>query len=278
MDNPWKITTIGLVVAGITAVTSGLTTAWILRSAPVPADIQSAPVTLTGSRAVAPAEWREIRRPPIVETAKSRRITTPVAYQAVAAREPVASSEAQASTSTTAASRAGQGTIEPTPLPSASTAPAATPSVVTPPSAPRTATQTPTTVASAPTQVPADCASGGDRAMRIAKPGALGTLVGAGLGAVGGAIADGGKGAGKGALWGGVAGAAMGTGYGAYKTKQECRTIFGSESSSAPAPAASANRAVIGSTAPSAVSAGEAPLAPRTTDDRGDRITIYNAK
>ena len=74
---------------------------------------------------------------------------------------------------------------------------------------------------------PSDCATGGDRALRVAKPGVLGTLVGAGLGAAGGAIADGGKGAGRGALIGGIAGAAAGTGYGAYKTKQECGTIFG---------------------------------------------------
>ena len=110
--------------------------------------------------------------------------------------------------------------------------------------------------------------------MRIAKPGALGTLLGAGLGAVGGAIADGGKGAGKGALWGGVAGAAVGTGYGAYKTKQECGTIFGSQSSSAPAGMAPANRAATAGTASPAITSGEAPLAPRTDD----RITVYDAK
>ncbi len=63
--------------------------------------------------------------------------------------------------------------------------------------------------------------------MRIAKPGLLGGLLGAGLGAAGGAIADGGKAAGKGALIGGLAGAALGGGYGAYKTNQECGTVFG---------------------------------------------------
>jgi len=75
--------------------------------------------------------------------------------------------------------------------------------------------------------VPADCSTGADRALRIAKPGALGGLIGAGLGAAGGAVADGGKGAGKGALIGGLAGAALGSGYGAYKTKNECGTILG---------------------------------------------------
>ena len=77
------------------------------------------------------------------------------------------------------------------------------------------------------TTTPSACESGGDRALSIAKPGALGTLVGAGLGAAGGAIANGGKGAGKGALIGGITGAAVGTGYGAYKVKNECGTIFG---------------------------------------------------
>src|SRR5437867_12089260 len=75
--------------------------------------------------------------------------------------------------------------------------------------------------------VPADCSTGGDRALRIAKPGAVGGLVGAGLGAAGGAIANGGKGAGQGALIGGLTGAVLGSGYGAYQTKNECGTIFG---------------------------------------------------
>jgi hypothetical protein len=75
-----------------------------------------------------------------------------------------------------------------------------------------------------------DCATGGQRAMKIAKPGIIGALGGAGLGAIGGAIAGGGSGAGKGALIGGLAGTALGAGYGAYKTKQECGTIFGNNS------------------------------------------------
>ena len=75
--------------------------------------------------------------------------------------------------------------------------------------------------------VPADCSTGGDRALRIAKPGAVGGLVGAGLGAAGAAIAGGGKAAGQGALIGGLAGVVLGSGYGAYQTKNECGTIFG---------------------------------------------------
>jgi hypothetical protein len=103
-----------------------------------------------------------------------------------------------------------------------------------------------------------DCATGGDRALRIAKPGAVGALLGAGIGAAGGAIADG-K-AGKGALIGGIAGAALGSGYGAYKTKQECGAIFGNGNAfSSPAPAYSAR-------------------APQAAFDDGGRITVYNAR
>ncbi|HEV8471792.1 MAG TPA: hypothetical protein VGR82_03355 [Methylomirabilota bacterium] len=97
----------------------------------------------------------------------------------------------------------------------------------------RSAVAAPITRASA--TAPADCATGGDRALRIAKPGAVGALLGAGLGAAGGAIANGGKAAGKGAIIGGIAGAALGTGYGAYKTKNECGTIFGNTFSASPA-------------------------------------------
>jgi hypothetical protein len=97
------------------------------------------------------------------------------------------------------------------------------PAVAEPAAAPAPAVSRTTTVAT----VPADCSTGGDRALRIAKPGALGGLVGAGLGAAGGAIASGGKGAGQGALIGGLTGAVLGSGYGAYQTKNECGTIFG---------------------------------------------------
>jgi len=89
----------------------------------------------------------------------------------------------------------------------------------------------------APSAAPApDCDTGGERAARIAKPGALGAVLGAGLGAAGGAMANGGKGAGQGALIGGLAGAAMGTGYGAYKTQAECGTILGEPANSAAPP------------------------------------------
>jgi len=104
-----------------------------------------------------------------------------------------------------------------------------------------------------------DCATGGDRAWRIAKPGALGGLLGAGLGAAGGAIANGGSGAGKGALIGGLVGAVAGTGYGAYKTNNECGTIFGNRgfTDGAPGPATEA-----------------ALLRPVTAND----VTVYRAR
>jgi uncharacterized membrane protein len=97
---------------------------------------------------------------------------------------------------------------------------------------------TPQVTPAASASVASDCATGTDRALRIAKPGALGALLGAGLGAASGAIADGGKAAGKGALIGGIAGAAVGTGYGAYKTKNECGTIFGDAATAPLSPAA----------------------------------------
>src|SRR5881296_3229470 len=123
--------------------------------------------------------------------------------------------------------------VAPAPLASAATTPAvlarrtahtttARPVAAVPASAAPAAASTP-----AVATMPADCSTGGDRALRIAKPGALGGLVGAGLGAAGGAIANGGKGAGQGALIGGLTGAALGSGYGAYQTKNECGTIFG---------------------------------------------------
>ena len=69
-----------------------------------------------------------------------------------------------------------------------------------------------TNVASPVATTASECATGGDRAWRIAKPGAIGGLLGAGLGAAGGAIAKGGSGAGKGALIGGLVGAIVAAG------------------------------------------------------------------
>lgn len=158
MNNPWKLATLGLALAGVTALSTGLTTAYMLRPT-TPAEAVSTPVPVAA-------------------------VPAPRAVRAQVVARPAA--------------------------------------VATPAVAPRPAVVQPVSVQS----LPAGCDTGGELAMKIAKPGIIGALAGAGLGAVGGAIADGGKAAGKGALIGGIAGAAVGTGYGAYKTNQECGTIF----------------------------------------------------
>ncbi len=159
--NPWKLATIGMALVGTTALGTGLTTSYMLRT-PAPADAQEIAVT------------------PRTSAAPRALVAARTAAPVVPAVAPVAR-------------------------------------VVSPPVIPVSTTAT----------APVDCGTGTERAMRIAKPGLIGGLLGAGLGAAGGAIADGGKAAGKGALIGGIAGAALGGGYGAYKTKNECGTIFG---------------------------------------------------
>ena len=178
MNNPWKLATLALALTGVTAVSTGVTTAYMMRSS---------------------------------EGAGSRAHATPAPVFAF--------------TSAPAADLAPMNTA----------APLATPAVMRPAATHQTPVVHTRADAPAPVQrtavvtpVATDCSTGGQRAMKIAKPGLIATLAGAGLGAVGGAITDGGSGAGKGALIGGIAGAALGTGYGAYKTKQECGTIFGS--------------------------------------------------
>jgi hypothetical protein len=161
--NPWKLATIGMALVGTTALGTGLTTSYLMRT-PTPAEAQ--------------------------ELAASPR-----------------------------ASAAPRGLVAPRPVTRTVTAAA--------PAAPVRVTPVSTAA------VPADCDTGTERAMKIAKPGLLGGLLGAGLGAAGCAIADGGKAAGKGALIGGLAGAALGGGYGAYQTKNQCGTIFGDTFSNA---------------------------------------------
>lgn len=178
MINPWKIATLGLALTGVTAVSTGVTTAYLMRPAtPEPAEARMVPV-------------------------QAPYVTAP---RAITGRRVV--------------SRASAAPV------------VATPAIATQPAIVQPAVVTrPTAVETVAAPVATDCATGGERAMKIAKPGLIGTLAGAGLGAVGGALADGGKGAGKGALIGGLAGAALGGGYGAYKTQQECGTIFGNAS------------------------------------------------
>ena len=264
MHNPWKVTTIGLVVTGVTALTSGLTTAYFLRAgSPAVVDGERAPASLAGVKTM--TEVDEPRRPPIVRIAR----TAPVAPARPVAYEPADVPARVASAPATAAPAASVATPRTEPV--AASAPVA--------SAPR---PEPVVASTSTASAPADCATGGDRAWRVAKPGALGTLVGAGVGAVGGAIADGGKGAGKGALWGGLAGAVVGTGWGAYKTKQECGTIFG-DSTTTPGAVRSAGTATAPATSnvPQPIASGgattEAPFAPRSNTS-GSGITIYDAR
>ena len=194
--NPWKLATIGIALTGVTALSTGLTTAWILR--------------------------------------------------------PTSEAQAQAASNTLPATPY-VATVSPSParITPAGARPTITPAVA------RTQAPPVTRVA---TTAAADCSTGGERAMRIAKPGAVGALVGAGLGAAGGAVVKGGNGAGKGALLGGLAGAALGAGYGAYKTQNECGTIFGNASGFNAAPTAHAD--------------GVQALAP-TAASSGDRIQVY---
>ena len=154
-----------------------------------------------------------------------------------------------------------QETAQTPPAPAARMAPAA-PAYSVQPAVQRTA---PAPVAHASTPVrpvstaAAECGTNGDRVMRIAKPGLIGALLGAGAGAATGAIANGGKAAGKGALIGGLAGTALGAGYGAYKTKNECGTVFNFNGSSTPG------------------YAGSTP-APQAALTDGKGITVYNVR
>src|SRR5438477_1914483 len=193
--NHWKLATIGIALTGVTALSTGLATAWMLR--------------------------------------------------------PTSEAQAQAASNTLPATPY-VATVSPSP---ARITPAVTRPTITPAVA-RTQAPPVTRVA---TTAAADCSTGGERAMRIAKPGAVGALVGAGLGAAGGAVVKGGNGAGKGALLGGLAGAALGAGYGAYKTNNECGTIFGGGNGfNAMAPAGTVQA-----------------LAPATG---GDRIQVYGVR
>ena len=194
--NYWKLATIGLALTGVTAVSTGLTTAWMLRPA-AEAQAQAAPATPIPS-------------------------APPANHYAAVAPSPARVTPAVAR-------------------------PSVTPAVVR--------TGTPAPVTRVATTAPADCDTGGERALRIAKPGAIGALIGAGLGAAGGAVVKGGNGAGKGALLGGIAGAALGTGYGAYKTRNECGTIFGTSQGFSAAPAVHADS--VQAMAPAATAEGD---------------------
>ena len=255
MTNPWKWIALGLIaLIGIVG-TSTLTTAYLMRP---PAAVATA----------APTEPISEHRAPIVRVAPSalsRAATIP--SQRVTRAAAVVPNPAPASMPATIVTSAP-------PL-----GPAVTPQpVAAPPSAPPDGPAAGTGVAprSAAVAPPADCSTGSDRALRIAKPGALGALLGAGLGAAGGAIADGGKAAGKGALIGGIAGAALGTGYGAYQTNSECGTIFGGSAPSQTGVAPPAARGDGGSAATAPRIESMAPARAPATDE--GRIQVYGVR
>ena len=109
--NHWKLATIGIALTGVTALSTGLTTAWMLR-----------PTTEAQAQATPAPTVR-----PATQYVATVSPSTPRAYPAVARSE-----------------------------------------------APAPVTRVASTAA-------ADCSTGGERAMRIAKPGAIGALLGAGL-------------------------------------------------------------------------------------------------
>jgi hypothetical protein len=277
MNTAWKYLTVGIAAVGLTAATSSVMTAYVMRP--------SSPDTVAGGEAdlERPALSTPSSVPAHRSAASPRTVTVPRSMN-------VARASVEASPHAVSASPM----TVPEPAPVVSNPTTTTTGTVPPPIVSTPVSTPPPTVASPPSatptvdaargartaSVPADCASGGDRAIRIAKPGALGGLLGAALGAAGGALADGGKGAGKGALIGAGVGAVAGGGYGAYKTKQECGTVFGSSSESFSgtdtAPASSASGPAP-STFPARTEAPQAALQPHAASRGGD-ITIYDAR
>jgi hypothetical protein len=266
MRNPWKWIALGsMAMAGIVA-TSTLTTAYLMRppAAPTPAS-ESEPT----------AEYRAA----VVRVAAPAPRSLGRAASAGAARVRPAAAVSDASSS---AAPDWPVAVEPprveAPRADAPAAPAAVPA------APQSSVSSAAPVASAPSlpaaaSAAADCETGGDRARRIAKPGALGAVLGAGLGAAGGAIASGGQGAGKGALIGGLAGAALGTGYGAYKTQHECGTIFGSGPRSSSSGVSAPGGAGAGPTVSGQATARDEVMAPlRAPMPSEGRIQVYDAR
>lgn len=212
MISRWKLVSAGIALVSATALTTGLTTAYLIRPAALARAESGGRLAAGGQVGAEPLATGQASARSGVGSARRYAVATPVPG-------PTTASAARTTSSVTTAPQVG--TTAPAPI----EGPATVGSVL--PEPPTPAASTPVEHPAAVGSVPADCATGGQRAWRIAKPGLLGTLVGAGLGAAGGAVADGGKGAGKGALIGGAAGAAVGSAYGAYNTKKDCGTIFG---------------------------------------------------
>lgn len=266
MHTFWKLAAIALVVLGVTAVTSTLTTAYLTRIA------VSEPAALAVS--VAPA----VRRAATVEVARPR----PLPARALSAPRQAAAPAALAAAAPVATlpeDAVVHDSVPVSPDPVVASAPASTAAPRAENPAPEPAASTAAAPATARAPVPAapECDAGG-RTWKIAQPGLIGTAIGAGLGAAGGAIAKGGKGAGQGAIIGGLAGAALGSGYGAYRTKNECGSVFGNDQKvSEPgkkAPAADRGTPVIAEHHPPSAGGTEAPFAAEAPE----RITIYNAR
>jgi hypothetical protein len=306
MNTAWKYVTVGIAAIGFTVVSSSVMTAYVMRPS-----IPDAAVG-TGQADVPARNTSESLRalPERPSTDQAPPHTEPAPQPAYRRTGPQRSSTA-ARTVTVASTTASRPV---TPIPAAAPEPptlpetrpempAATSTVSVPPSAapappvvaehkttpplPPPVITTPVTpapptpaveqpAASRTASVPADCATGSDRAMRIAKPGALGGLLGAALGAAGGAIANGGKGAGQGALIGAGVGAVAGGGYGAYKTKEECGTVLGDPASNLAGERSQARAGGSGAF-PGPVRTAEAPFQSRNVSRTGD-ITIYDAR
>ena len=75
MTNPWKVATIGLAIAGVTALSTGLTTAWMLRpTAPAQAEAPAAPTVVRPAARYAAAPAPAVARttpPPTVTRVSS---------------------------------------------------------------------------------------------------------------------------------------------------------------------------------------------------------------
>jgi hypothetical protein len=279
MGNPWKYATIRILAVALTAATSSVMTAYVMR--PGSAENQASPREPDVASELQPAA---MERPESVSTSAPRVIMRQsLAMARVSAAEPMPGAAVTSASPASATSAIGAHPV---------TAPSAPPAVrpETPPSvavaaapAPVAAPETPTRVvdsastASVTPSVPADCASGGDRAWRIAKPGGIGGLLGAALGAAGGALADGGKGAGKGALIGAGVGAVAGGAYGAYRTQKDCGTILGGSGAftgggtSTPSPSSGPARTE------TSQAGFQSPTA-RPGASSGDAITIYDVR
>ena len=76
--NPWKLATIGLALAGTTALGTGLTTAWMLRPTAAATAQETAPAPATVARMAPPAPAYSVTPPVQHTTPPVTRVATPV--------------------------------------------------------------------------------------------------------------------------------------------------------------------------------------------------------